>query len=329
MPRLLVLSRRGRGSLPEDAWAEVAELAEARVHACRSAPEHATAARLLADVDVLAATNACLPRLDGTLLDAAPGLTGVVLYATGYDHLDLAALRRRGVVLSVLPGYATEAVAEHCLAQILALATRLHLAQDRSRGSAPENASLRGVELAGRTLGVVGVGRIGSRVAELGAAIGMSVLGTDTDLGVRRQRAAAGLRMVDLGELLAASDVVALCASAHAAARPILGPAELRVLRPHAFVVNVGRPRLVDTSTLVAALRAGLVRGYGVDDVVLHPVRDADLLREGRVLQTGHSAWWRDEVLQRGGRQWAEHIVAMLRGRPLDVVTEELEEMRA
>lgn len=320
-PRLLVLSRQGRASLPVHAWPQLTALADVREIACDRAPDPSAAAGLLADVDVLAATNLCLPRIDETLLDAAPRLTGIVLYAAGYDHLDLALLRERGIALSVLPAYATEAVAEHCLAQLLALATRLHLAQDRSRGTVASSVSLRGVELAGRTLGVVGVGRIGSRVAELGQAIGMTVVGCDVDPAVRRGRAAAGTAMVDLRELLAVSDAVALCASAHESGRPIVGAPELRRLRAHAFVANVGRPHLVDTHAVVAAIRAGRLRGYAVDEVVLDPVRDADLLTEGRVLQTGHSAWWRDEVLRRGGDHWFEHIAAMLRGTPLDVVT--------
>lgn len=321
LPRLLVLSRSGRQGLNARSWAELAEYAEVQVVPCSRAPEPATAARLLADVDVLAATNLCLPRLDTALLQAAPRLKGIALYATGYDHLDLDLLRRHGVALSVLPDYATEAVAEHCLAQVFAMATRLHLAQDRSRGTVPATVSLRGIELAGRTLGVVGTGRIGTRVAELASAIGMSVVGNDIDPAARRAAVAAGLTMVELPELLARSDVVAVCASAHGTAGPVLGATQLHAMRPHAFVANVGRPQLVDTAAVAAAVRAGRLRGYAVDDVVLDPARDADLLDEGRVLQTGHSAWWRDEVLERGATQWAEHVLAMVRGVPRDVVT--------
>lgn len=321
LPRLLVLSRTGREGLPATSWAELDELAEVRVVTVPRAPEPDEAARLLADVDVLAATNLCLPRLDATLLEAAPRLTGIALYATGHDHLDLDLLRRYGVALSVLPDYATEAVAEHCIAQVFAMATRLHLAQDRSRGRVPADASLRGIELARRTLGVIGTGKIGRRVARLGAAVGMTVLGHDIDPVARCAGSAAGATMVGLGGLLRGSDVVAVCASAHGNPSPILGAAELHAMRPHALVANIGRPYLVDTAAMAAAVRTGRVCGYAIDDVVLDPVRDADLLDEGRVLQTGHSAWWRDEVLTRGATQWAAHIAAMLRGTPLDVVT--------
>ncbi|MQA05284.1 MAG: hypothetical protein GEV07_22025 [Streptosporangiales bacterium] len=321
-PRLLVLSRQGAASLSRHAMPELRSLADVRVVAASAAPSPAEAAELLADVDVLAATNVCLPRLDADLLDAAPRLAGVVLYATGYDHLDVSLLRDRCVRLSVLPEYATEAVAEHCLAQVFALATRLHLAHDRSRGVVPPTASLRGIELAGRTLGVVGVGRIGSRLAELARGIGMHVVGCDVDPVTRVERATSGVTMLELAELLPASDVVAVCASAHRTPPPILGARELYLMRPHSLLANIGRPQLVDLPAALAAVRAGRLRGYAVDEVVVDSRTDGDLLDEGRILQTGHSAWWRDEVLSRGARQWTGHILAMLRGSPLDVVTD-------
>ena len=105
----------------------------------------------------------------------------IVLYATGYDHLDLELLDRYGVVLTTLPDYATVAVAEHGLAMLLALATRLHLANDRSQRHRTPGNLAPGVELAGRTVGVVGVGRIGRRLAGLCAGLGMDVLGCDPD----------------------------------------------------------------------------------------------------------------------------------------------------
>ena len=319
-PRLVVLSRRGRASLPDDLWRRLEAACEVTVVRRDDAPDQATAVSLLRDADLVGSTNVCLPRLDAELLDALPRLRGLVLLATGHDHLDIPELRRRGIGVSVLPEYATVAVAEHALALVLALATRLHLANDSSRGDTG-HVSLRGIELGGRTVGVVGVGRIGSRLTQLAGGIGMRVVGTDIDPAAVRRAVAGGLEMTDLGDLLRRSDVVTLAAS-HVLGRPaILGPRELDRLRPGAFVVNVGRPALVDTPAVAAALRTRRLRGYAVDDVVLDPVRDADLVREGRVLQTGHSAWWRDEVLDRGARMWGEHLLAAVRGRPLDVVT--------
>lgn len=319
--RVVVLSRQGAASLDAADAAALAGRADVAYHARRHAPRHDEAVRLLAGAHVLAATNTCLPHLDAALLDELPTLRGVVLYATGYDHLDVALLARHGVGLSVLPDYATNAVAEHAIAMLFGLATRLHLANDRSRGLVDENTSLRGVELAGRTLGVLGVGRIGTRVAGLATALGMRVLGHDIDPLAVRAAQSAGFSMVDREALLARSDALVVCASHRFGAPAALGAAELHRMRRHALLVNVARAALVDTAAAAASVRAGRLRGYAVDDVVLSEAVDGDLLREGRVLQTGHSAWWRDEVLERGRRMWGEHVLAAVDDNPLDAVT--------
>ncbi|NYH55134.1 phosphoglycerate dehydrogenase-like enzyme [Nocardiopsis arvandica] len=319
--RLVVLSRRGRDALSPEHWAGIEQYAHTTVVRADAAPERAEAVRLLADADLVGATNLCLPRVDAELLDALPRLRGIVLYATGYDHIDVDLLRSRGVGLSVMPDYATTAVAEHCLAMLFALATRLHLANDRSRGRCAPEVSLRGVELTGRTLGVVGVGRIGGEVARRARALGMEVLGTDTDPRAVLRARADGITMVEPERVLGECHVVAVCASHAHGAPPVLGRAELARMRSEALLVNVARSALVETGEVVARVRSGRLRGYAVDDGVLDPERDADVLDQGRVLQTGHSAWWRDEVLERGARMWGERLIAAVRGRPRDAVT--------
>lgn len=320
-PSIVVFSRGGRASIDSGLMAEIERRAHVTILQRDGAPGRAEAVELLAEADLLGSTNICLPTVDADLLDGLPRLRGIVLYATGYDHLDVGLLRSREVGLSVVSGYATTAVAEHCLALLFALATRLHLAHDRGRGLSPADVSLRGLELAGKTLGVIGIGRIGSQVARLGASIGMTVLGTDIDPVAVARGWKSGVRMGGLDWLLDHSDAVAVCASRTFGAPPLIGRRQLERLDSGALLVNVGRSALVDTSAAVAAIRAGRLRGYAVDDAVVDPANDADLLREGRVVQTGHSAWWRDEVLDRGARMWAERLLAAVDGAPIDVVT--------
>jgi phosphoglycerate dehydrogenase-like enzyme len=319
-PTLVVLCRRGRASLKAAQWAALDAVADVRVVQRHDAPGPDEAAALLAGADLLGTTNLCLPRLDAELLSRLPRLRGVVLYATGYDLLDVPLLERAGVGLSVLPDYATRAVAEHGLALLLALATRLHLAHDRSRGLAPAGVSLRGVELGGRTLGVVGVGRIGLQTAALARAFGMEVVGCDTDATARWQAAAHGIEVLALDELLRRSDAVSVCASTTYGGGAVLRRREIGLLQSHALLVNTARPWLVDLHAVTSALRSGRLAGYGVDDTVLDPLLDADLLEQGRVLQTGHSAWWRDEAMARGAQMWGERLHAAAVGAPLDAV---------
>ena len=320
-PVVVLLSRQGRHSVDPRSWSMLTRLATVQAVRLDAAPDRRRAITLLRESDLVGATNLCLPAIDATLLDELPQLRGLVLYATGYDHIDVSLLRERGVGLSVLPDYATVAVAEHCIAMLMALATRLHLAHDRSRGQAPATTSLRGTELAGRTLGIIGVGRIGRRVARLATALGMRVVGTDIDAKAVARASASGVAMGDLDWLLAQSDAVAVCASHTFGTPPIVSESQIARLPPDALLINVARPALVSTAAVTAALRAGQLRGYAVDDVVLDANADDDLLCTGRVLQTGHSAWWRDEVLQRGAAMWGERLVAAVRGEPLDAVT--------
>jgi phosphoglycerate dehydrogenase-like enzyme len=321
MTDVTVLSRQGAHSLSGDDVARLERVASVRYHALEGAPGRAEAIMLLRGTEILATTNACLPELDATLLAALPRLRAVVLYATGYDHIDVDVLASRGVGLSVLPDYATAAVAEHAIALLLGLATRLHLAHDRSRGLVHAGTSLRGIELAGRTMGLLGVGRIGTRVAQLGQALGMRVIGHDTAASAVEVARRRGIAMFRLGTVLDRSDALVVCASHAFQAPAVLGHAQLRRLRRGAVLVNVSRAALVATDAVVAAVRGGRLRGYAVDDVVLDAQVDGDLLAEGRILQTGHSAWWRDEVLERGRRMWARHLFAALRDEPLGVVT--------
>lgn len=318
--RVTIVSRAGRRGLPDalvsalDAESDLAFLQRTGPLQRTDALEH------LPGTTVLATTNLTFPELDDSLLTALPELRHIVLYATGYDHVDLDLLERHRVGLSVLPEYATNAVAEHALAMGLSLTSRVHLAHDRSRGLVPPETSLRGVELTERTSGVLGVGRIGLRIATMLRLLGTEVIGTDIDPSAVTRAMAAGIDMVSAPDLLRQSDVLFIAASMSRGAPAILDESALDLLPDEAFVVNVGRPGLVDTTAVARRLRAERLRGYAVDDVVLDPAADADLLDQGRVLQTGHCAWWKDDVLSRGGRMFGRAVLAAVRGRPIDVV---------
>lgn len=322
MENVVVLSRAGAQSVPRDAVARIEEYANLRFVTVQSSPGPAEAAELLESATVLATTNVTLPRLDEDLLRACASLRHVVLYATGYEHIDLEVLQTHGVTLSVLPEYATPAVAEHALGMLLSLATRSHLANDRSRGLVPADTSLRGIELGGRTLGIIGVGRIGTHLARIASGIGLRVIGSDTDPRARVAAQERGMLMTTTPDLLHRADIVAICCSTDPHQPLVLGAPEIARLRTGGFLVNIGRSALVDTTAVAAAIHAGDLRGYGVDDIVMPT--DSDLVVEGRILQTAHSAWWRDEVLERGAEHFGEAILAAVAGEPINVVTREL-----
>jgi phosphoglycerate dehydrogenase-like enzyme len=315
-PRLVVASVQGVKSLPPERVPELQARAdvtfEARDH--RLTPDEAV--ETFADADLIAVTPKVSPDLTDDLLSRLPRLRGVALHATGYDFVDLTALQRHGVVLSTLPEYSTRSVAEATMALLLSVSSRAHLGNDRSRGVVPRTTSLRGFELAGRTLGILGCGRIGSTVAGLAQGFGMTTIAYDID-----PKPVPGVLHVARDELFARSDVLTLHCPLAFGAPPLVGEAELRRMPAGAVVVNSSRSALIDRDALVAAIRDGHLRGYAVDDDVFRDDDEvADLLREGRILQTGHSAWWTDEVLVRGAHMWADAIEALIADRPIDVI---------
>ncbi len=321
---IVLLSRRGAESLAGEHRQELTTLAVLRAYPREAPPTRQQAEELLADADVLAVTNACLPVLDDDLLRHLPRLRTVVLFATGRDALDLDVLKRHGVTLVSVPDYATISVAEHALGLLLSMTTRLHLANDRSAGRCPPGVSLRGVEMAGRTACVIGLGRIGRYLSALLLALGTRVVGVDPHPPARRCAAAVGVDCVDLLTGLTVADAVILTTSRAFDAPPVLDRDRLALLPGHAFLINVGRKELVDTSAVLAALRQGTLRGYAVDDVVVDPADkhvEGELVRTGRLLQSGHSAWWTDEALHRGTRLWGEQIIAAVRGQAIEADT--------
>jgi lactate dehydrogenase-like 2-hydroxyacid dehydrogenase len=308
------VSVQGRPGLPGDHLAQLEAVADVRHVATGGARlTRGEALHHLSGLQIVAITPKVLPEIDDALLDALPDLRAIVLYATGYDMLDVDLLRRRGITLAYLPSYSTISVAEHTLGLMLSISRRVHLGHDRSRGLVPPTTSLRGFELSGRTLGIVGLGRIGSRVADLCHALGMQVIATD----IRPVRH-PNVDVVDAAELWSRSDVVSLNCSTTLGAPPLVGADELARLPRGAALVNVSRASLVDHSAVVAAIRSGNLRGYAVDDVVFGP-DEADLLTEGRLLQTGHTAWWSDETLTRGAHAWLDTILGLLVGAPIPV----------
>jgi glyoxylate reductase len=196
-------------------------------------------------------------RVDASLLDACPRLAAVANYAVGVDNVDLAAASERGVPVGNTPGVLTEATADLAWALMLSAARRLPEAERAMRGGgwSWEPDFLLGEELSGATLGIVGLGRIGSAVARRAEAFGMEVI----------HASRGGGRGVPLDELLERSDFVSLHAPLGPDTLGLIGEPQLRRMKPHAILVNTARGPLVDTDALVRALREGWIAGAALD----------------------------------------------------------------
>ncbi|MGH3094347.1 MAG: 2-hydroxyacid dehydrogenase [Gaiellaceae bacterium] len=205
LPRASVITASGEATFTATQRARLEAAAETDFHRRTLPLAPAELEELAAGAAVLAVTPCSVPRLGPSIIERLPGsLRGIAVFATGVDFVDLEALERREIALANLPDYSAASVAEHTLGLLLTMSRRIHLSRDRVLGRVPAGTSVRGWELAGKTIGIVGVGRIGLRVARLAQALGMRVVAADP------QSPDEGVITCDLDELLAEAHVVSL-----------------------------------------------------------------------------------------------------------------------
>ncbi len=228
-------------------------------------------------------------RIDAGVLDRLPGLRAIAQMAVGFDNVDVASCRSRGIVVTHTPDALTESTAELAFGLILAVARRFHegealLRQGSWRGFSPT--LLLGRELAGRTLGIVGYGRIGRALGVRARAFGMRVIAsTRRDAPFSPDGVATH---VPLARLLAESDVVSLHCPATHSTRHLIGDTELAAMQPGAILVNTSRGTVVDEGALVRALERRHLAGAGLDVFEREPTVHAGLLARSDVVLLPH-----------------------------------------
>jgi glyoxylate reductase len=251
------------------------------------------------------------------LLDAAgPGLRIVANFAVGYDNVDLDACRARGVSVTNTPDVLTNATAELALALTLAAARRLNEAEADLRAGAwtgLEPGGYLGIELSGATFGIVGMGRIGRRYAELVRGLAGEILYASRTPKADAERELAAVQ-VELEELLRRADVVSLHVPGAAEMTGLIGRNELRTMKPEAILVNTARGPLVDASALADALRGGEIGAAGLDVYEDEPNVPAELLEAPRSVLLPHIGSATTRARDAMAVLVADNVLAALRG---------------
>ncbi|GAB4197669.1 MAG: D-glycerate dehydrogenase [Sandaracinaceae bacterium] len=256
-------------------------------------------------------------RVDGALLDRLPNLRVVAQMAVGFDNVDVAACRARGIVVTHTPDALTDSTAELALGLILAVARRFHEGEALVRSGAWRGFSptlLLGRELAGRTLGIVGYGRIGRAVGRRAAAFGMRVLASTREESPFAPDGVA--THVPLARLLAESDVVSLHCPATPSTRHLIGDAELDAMRHGAILVNTSRGNVVDEGALVRALERRHLGGAGLDVFEREPAVHPGLLGRTDVVLLPHLGSATVEARARMAVSALEDACRVARGEP-------------
>ena len=286
-------------------------------------PDQDAAAQALADYEILIPMRERTP-LPSSLLARLPKLRLIALTGTRSPSLDMAACTERGVLVCNTGGNASShGTAELTLGLMLAAARRIPAGDAAIRAGRFQEGVGVGPVLEGKTLGIIGLGRIGSRVARYGQALDMRVLAWSRSL-TREAAEAAGAELAGKDELLAGSDVISLHVPLSAASRGLIGAAEIGRMKPGAMLVNTSRAGLVDTAALLAALNEGRILA-GLDVYDQEPIPAGDPIRTApNTVLTPHLGYGSTDTFRQFYGESIENVLAFLDGKPIRVLNPEV-----
>lgn len=279
-------------------------------------------------------------RIDGDILSRLPALKMIATRSTGFDHIAIEECRSKGVTVCNVPFYGENTVAEHTFALILSLSRNVHKSYMRTLRSDFSIAGLKGFDLKGKTLGVVGAGHIGLHVIKIAKGFGMKVVVFDTN---RNSFLAEilGFEYVSLEDLLGQSDIITLHVPYNRFTHHLINRATIKQIKKGAVLINTSRGGVVETEALIEALDNGTLSGVGLDvlegeelikeekQLLYDPdklqalgslVKDHILLSKDNVVFTPHIAFYSQEASERILETTVENIKAFVSGKPLNTV---------
>ena len=297
-------------------WAELEALGQVTVYE-RTLPSE-TVARA-AEADMVLTNKVVVSR---EVMDQLPHLKYIGVLATGYNVVDIEAAHQRGITVTNVPAYSTESVAQMVFAHLLTVTNRTeHYAQENRQGRWSRNADFcywdfSHMELAGKTFGIVGLGNIGRRVAEIALAFGMKVKAVSS-----KTTLPAGIEKVSLEALLATADVLSLHCPLTDSTRHLINADTLAKMKSSAILINTGRGPLIDDQAVADALADGRLAAFCADVLTQEPPQaDNPLLKLPNAFITPHIAWASKEARVRLIQVATNNVRAFLSGTPQNVV---------
>jgi glycerate dehydrogenase len=263
--------------------------------------------------------------LSAEIINQLPDLKYIGLLATGYNVIDVEAAKKRSIIVANAPGYGTESVVQQTFALLLELTQRVQQHSDsvmsgdwsRSADFCYWNFPL--VELAGKTIGIIGFGNIGQKVGDVATAFGMNIIGnsrTRTDQAARKN-----FRWADIPELLEQSDVVSIHCPLFPETQGLINSENLKKMKSSAYLINTSRGPIIVDQDLADALNNGTIAGAGIDVLSVEPPRaDNPLFGAKNCIITPHIAWATREARLRLMDMVVSNVAEFLKGNPINVV---------
>ncbi len=253
------------------------------------------------------------------IIDSAKKLKMISIWATTCHYADLEAAKEKGIVVSHVPGYATEAVAEHAFALLLAAIRKLPLADRHVREGDFDWRPFGGSELAGKTLGIIGTGAIGCRVAELAKAFKMQILSHDKYPNLKKAEE-IGMKYVDLHKLLKESDIVTLHVTLTSETERLIGKKEIDAMKNSAVLINTSQGKVVDEKALTNALKSGKISFAGLDVFEEEPPSKSNpLFKLKNTILSPHVGFHTIEAAKRCTDICIDNVLKFLEGCPQNV----------
>jgi D-lactate dehydrogenase len=284
-------------------------------------------------------------RIDKNILEKLKNLKFICTRTTGYDHIDVVECKKRGIVVSNVPAYGIETVAEHTFSLILAVSRRLIESFERTRKGIFSNKGLTGFELKGKTLGIIGAGKIGRRVAEIAKAFGMKVIAYDIFQNLEEAKR-IGYEYVDLDKLLREADIITIHANLTKENYHMINDSAFEKMKDGVIIINTARGAIIDTKALIKYLNSGKISYAALDVLENEPEikEEVQLLekelseeemkkllanhmlfdmedRLEKVLITPHNAFNSKESLEEIKRTTVGNIISFVNGKPINVLT--------
>ena len=309
----------GHAANPGDlSWETLEELGNVTVYP-RTAPEEVLSRAK--DAEIVLTNKVCLTR---ELLRTMRNIRYIGVLATGYNVVDTQAAREQGIVVTNIPAYSTESVVQMTFAHLLNMTNRVgHYARQNREGTWSRQkdfcyADTPLMELAGKTIGIIGLGNIGMRVAQVALCMGMDVFAYTSKPAATLPE---GIQKTTLEGLFATSDVLTLHCPLNESTRHIINSESIAKMKQGVMIINTGRGPLVDEQAVAEALRQGIIGGYGADVLCDEPPReDNPLLSAPNAYITPHIAWATFEARQRLMDIAVSNVKAFIEGSPQNVV---------
>ena len=300
------------------AWAALEEFGEIAVYDRTSAEETIARAK---DAEIVLTNKVCIRKQE---MEQLPRLKYIGVLATGYNVVDVAVAKEHGIVVTNIPAYSTESVAQMVFAHLLTITNRTeHYALQNREGKWTASADFcywdtQLTELAGKTIGIVGLGNIGRRVAAIALAFGMKVVAYTSK---RAEELPSGIEKRSLEELLKVSDVISLHCPLTADTHHLINSQTLRMMKPEAILINTGRGPLVNDVDVAEALKENRLQAYCADVLSEEPAKaDNPLLTCENAFITPHIAWATKEARKRLVSVAISNVKAFLEGKSKNVV---------